>query len=69
MNKELPIKPRLANFQLSRLIGKVVWIKTHANETEWPPGIGVQFQHEEGEKLNREIQVMLHTFKEEGNLC
>ena len=44
-----------------RLVGKVAWISTHADGKEYPRGIGVQFQDEEGERLNMEIKTLLST--------
>lgn len=44
-----------------RLVGKVAWISTHTDGKEYPRGIGVQFQDEEGKRLNMEIKSLLQT--------
>lgn len=46
-----------------RLVGKVAWISTHTDGKEYPRGIGIQFQDEEGKRLNMEILALLKTLE------
>lgn len=47
-----------------RLVGKVAWISAHTDGKEYPRGIGVQFQDEEGKRLNMEIKALLKTLEQ-----
>lgn len=42
-----------------RIVGKVVWIATHADAKEYERGVGIQFQDQVGKKLNEDIKTML----------
>lgn len=44
-----------------RIVGNVVVVASDTDPKDYPPGVGVQFQDEQGAKLNEEIKTMIST--------